>query len=209
MAYWGAGSVMAVADMPEDPVYTYSNANAIDGKFVYGGSAKKTRYSVALVSWNDPADFYRQKVQYVDDPEGIARYGVQQTEITATGCTSQAQAQRIGKWALLTNRLETESVSFSVGLDGTLVRPGQVIRVADNDRAGRRDRRAPALGDPGRPGAGCRRQGLPRRYPDLDHAHRQGDLPGDQVRGLSTDLGQHRHHLGQRRHHPRHHRLSR
>ncbi|SED05715.1 Phage-related protein, tail component [Pseudomonas saponiphila] len=138
MAYWGAGSVMAVADMPEDPVYTYSNANVVDGKFVYGGSAKKTRYSVALVSWNDPADFYRQKVQYVDDPEGIARYGVQQTEITATGCTSQAQAQRIGKWALLTNRLETESVSFSVGLDGTLARPGQIIRVADNDRAGRR-----------------------------------------------------------------------
>ncbi|UVE46842.1 phage tail protein [Pseudomonas chlororaphis] len=138
MSYWGAGSVMAVADMPEDPVYTYSNANVIDGKFVYGGSAKKTRFTVALVSWNDPSDFYRQKVQYVDDAEGIARYGIQQTEISATGCTSQAQAQRIGKWALLTNRLETESVTFSVGLDGTLARPGQIIRVADNDRAGRR-----------------------------------------------------------------------
>lgn len=138
MAYWGAGSVMAVADMPEDPVYTYSNANVIGGQFIYGGSAKKTRYTVALVSWNDPADFYRQKVQYVDDAEGIARYGIQQTEISATGCTSQAQAQRIGKWALLTNRLETERVTFSVGLDGTLARPGQVIRVADNDRAGRR-----------------------------------------------------------------------
>ncbi len=138
MSYWGAGSVMAVADMPEDPVYTYSNGNVIDGKFVYGGSAKKTRFTVALVSWNDATDFYRQKVQYVDDADGIARYGVQQTEITATGCTSQAQAQRIGKWALLTNRLETESVTFSVGLDGTLARPGQIIRVADNDRAGRR-----------------------------------------------------------------------
>ncbi len=138
MSYWGAGSVMAVADMPEDPVYTYSNANVIGGQFVYGGSAKKTRYTVALVSWNDPTDFYRQKVQYVDDAEGIARYGIQQTEISATGCTSQAQAQRIGKWALLTNRLETESVTFSVGLDGTLARPGQIIRVADNDRAGRR-----------------------------------------------------------------------
>ncbi|WP_236188114.1 host specificity protein J [Pseudomonas paraglycinae] len=138
MSYWGAGSVMAVADMPEDPVYTYSNGNVIDGKFIYGGSAKKTRFSVALVSWNDPSDFYRQKVEYVDDPDGIARYGVQQTEISATGCTSQAQAQRIGKWALLTNRLETESVTFAVGLDGTLARPGQIIRVADNDRAGRR-----------------------------------------------------------------------
>ncbi|WP_103733421.1 phage tail protein [Pseudomonas sp. GZJR-8] len=138
MSYWGAGSVMAVADMPEDPVYTYSNANVIGGQFIYGGSAKKTRYTVALVSWNDPTDFYRQRVQYVDDAEGIARYGIQQTEISATGCTSQAQAQRIGKWALLTNRLETESVTFSVGLDGTLARPGQIIRVADNDRAGRR-----------------------------------------------------------------------
>ena len=138
MSYWGAGSVMAVADMPEDPVYTYSNANVLGGTFTYAGSAKKTRFTVALVSWNDPADFYRQKVQYVDDAEGIARYGIQQTEISATGCTSQAQAQRIGKWALLTNRLETESVTFSVGLDGTLARPGQIIRIADNDRAGRR-----------------------------------------------------------------------
>ncbi|CAI8793489.1 Host specificity protein J [Pseudomonas sp. IT-P12] len=138
MAYWAAGSVMAVADIPEDPVYTYSNANVIDGKFNYSGSAKKTRYTVALVSWNDPTDFYRQKVEYVDDQAGITRYGIQQTEITATGCTSQAQAHRIGKWALLTNRLETESVGFSVGLDGTLARPGQIIRIADNDRAGRR-----------------------------------------------------------------------
>ncbi|MDY7067560.1 hypothetical protein PsexTeo8_40420 [Pseudomonas extremaustralis] len=138
MAYWAAGSVTAVCDMPEDPVYTYSNANVIDGKFGYFGSSKKTRYTVALVSWNDPTDFYRQKVEYVDDQAGISRYGIQQTEITATGCTSQAQAQRIGKWALLTNRLETESVGFSVGLDGTLARPGQIIRVADNDRAGRR-----------------------------------------------------------------------
>ena len=138
MAYWAAGSVMAVADIPEDPVYTYSNANVIDGKFGYFGSAKKSRYTVCLVSWNDPTDFYRQKVQYVDDQPGIARYGIQQTEMTATGCTSQAQAQRIGKWALLTNRLETESVGFSVGLDGTLARPGQIIRIADNDRAGRR-----------------------------------------------------------------------
>lgn len=138
MAYWAAGSVMAVADIPEDPVYTYSNANVIDGKFGYFGSAKKSRYTVALVSWNDPTDFYRQKVEYVDDQAGITRYGIQQTEITATGCTSQAQAQRVGKWALLTNRLETESVGFSVGLDGTLARPGQIIRIADNDRAGRR-----------------------------------------------------------------------
>lgn len=138
MSYWGAGTVLTTADMPEDPVYTYSNANVIGGNFTYSGSAKKSRYTVALVSWNDPSDFYRQKVEYVDDQDGIQRYGIQQMEMTATGCSSQAQAQRIGKWALLTNRLETETVNFAVGLDGVLARPGQIIRIADNDRAGRR-----------------------------------------------------------------------
>ncbi len=138
MAYWAAGSVMAVADMPSDPVYTYNQANVIDGAFTYAGSAKSTRFTVALVSWNDPANFYEKKVEYVSDQKGLARYGVQQTELTAFGCTSQGQAQRLGHYTLLTNRLENETVSFAVGLDGTIARPGQIIRVADEARAGRR-----------------------------------------------------------------------
>ncbi|WP_145150921.1 TipJ family phage tail tip protein [Pseudomonas oryzihabitans] len=138
MAYWAAGSVMAVADMPSDPVYTYNQANVIDGTFTYAGSAKSTRFTVALVSWNDPANFYEKKVEYVSDQKGLARYGVQQTELTAFGCTSQGQAQRLGHYTLLTNRLENETVTFSVGLDGTIARPGQIIRVADEARAGRR-----------------------------------------------------------------------
>jgi len=138
MAYWAAGSVMAVADMPSDPVYTYNQANVIDGAFNYAGSAKSTRFTVALVSWNDPADFYQKKVEYVSDQKGLARYGVQQTEMTAFGCTSQGQAQRLGQYTLLTNRLENETVTFAVGLDGTIARPGQIIRVADEARAGRR-----------------------------------------------------------------------
>lgn len=138
MSYWGGGQVLAVADMPEDPVYTYTAANVIDGKFTYSGTAKKARYNVALTSWNDPADFFRAKVEYADDREGISRYGVQQTEISAFGCTSQGQAQRMGKWALLSSRMETETVNFSVGLDGAIARPGQIIRIADPSRAGRR-----------------------------------------------------------------------
>lgn len=138
MTYWAGGSVMVTADLPQDPVHTFSNADVVDGKFRYPGSRRRTRYTVALVSWSDPADFGRRKVEYVPDPEGIARYGIQQTEITAFGCSSQGQAQRLGRWALLTSRLETESVVFSVGLKGAFVRPGQVIRVADARRAGRR-----------------------------------------------------------------------
>jgi len=138
MAYYAHGSVLAVADMPRDAVYTYSNANVVDGQFNYTGSGLKTRYTVALVSWNDETDMGRAKVEVVEDPEGIARYGVRQVELTAFGCTSQGQAQRLGRSALFTSRMETESVTFAVGLSGTLAQPGQVIEVADAHLAGRR-----------------------------------------------------------------------
>jgi len=138
ITYWGAGQAIVSADMPADPVYTYTNANVKSGKFSYKGSKRSTRYSAVLVGWNDPSDMYRRKVEYVQDDDAIARFGVQTTEITALGCTSQGQAQRAGRWALLTNLLETETVTFSVGLDGIRARPGQIIRVADNARAGRR-----------------------------------------------------------------------
>lgn len=138
MAYWASGSVFAVADMPGDPVYTFTSANVIDGKFTYAGSALNTRYTVALVSWNDLSDMGRQKVEYVEDRQALGRYGLKQVEVSAFGCTSRAQANRVGKWILLTSRMETRSVSFAVGLDACRVRPGSIIRVADQHLAGRR-----------------------------------------------------------------------
>nr|WP_246282862.1 host specificity protein J [Achromobacter animicus] len=138
MAFWANSSVFAVADMPGDPVYTFTSANVIDGKFSYVGSALNTRYTVALVSWNDLSDLGRQKVEYVEDRVSVARYGLRQIEVSAFGCTSRGQANRVGKWLLLTSRMETRSVSFSVGLDACRVRPGSIIRVADQHLAGRR-----------------------------------------------------------------------
>lgn len=138
MAYWASGAAVAVADMPRDPVYTYTAANVVDGRFTYTGAGLRTRYTVALVSWNDPSDMGRAKIEVVEDRDGIARYGLRQIEVTAFACSSQGQAQRMGKWLLLTSRMETRNVSFSVGLDGAIAAPGQVIRVADPTLAGRR-----------------------------------------------------------------------
>lgn len=138
ISYWASGAIQAVADMPADPVYTYTAANVIDGKFTYQGSAKSTRFTVALVSWNDQNDHGNAKVEYVPDTVGIARYGIQITQFTAIGCTSQSQAHRAGLWALLTSRLETGSNTFKVGLDGTIAAPGQIIRTSDPARAGKR-----------------------------------------------------------------------
>ncbi|WP_334068762.1 phage tail protein [Burkholderia cepacia] len=138
ISYWGPGAVVASADMPSDPVYVYTAANVIDGAFRYVGSERKTRYTVALVSYNDPSNQYKQAVEYVPDDDGIARYGVIKTQVTAFGCTSQAQAHRLGRWLLLTSRYEAGTVSFKVGMDGVLVGPGQVIAIADPRKAGRR-----------------------------------------------------------------------
>jgi predicted phage tail protein len=138
ITYWGGGMIRAAADMPADPVYLYTNASVEAGKFVYQGSARKTRFNVALVTWNDMSDFGRIKIEHVADEDSIMRYGIQETSIVAVGCTSQGQAQRVGRWALATSRYETQSVSFNVGLEGVIAAPGQYILTADKHRAGQR-----------------------------------------------------------------------
>ncbi|WP_455828593.1 phage tail protein [Pseudomonas capeferrum] len=136
MSYYAGGEVACAADMPGDPVYTYTNANVIDGKFNRPGSSGSTRFSVAKVAWSDRENFGNQRVEYVQDQKALVRYGVRETEVTAFGCVSQGQAQRAGQYILLTNRLETGTITFSVGLDGTICRPGDIIRVADEHYAG-------------------------------------------------------------------------
>ena len=139
ISFYAAGQVMASADMPKDPGPTYTQANVIQGYFRYDGVGLKARHTVALVSWTDPDDFGRQKVEVVQHLGAIARYGINQTEVTAIGCHSRAQAQRVGNHILYTESLETETVTFSVGLDALNCMPGDVIQVADPNRAGRRN----------------------------------------------------------------------
>jgi predicted phage tail protein len=138
MAFWGTGSVFAVQDAPKDPIYLFTNANVVDGVFSYSGSSAKARHTVALVSWNDPADMYRQKVEYVEDSAGIARYGIIETEVMAFGCSSRGQAHRVGRWLLFTERYETEVVGFKTGIEGSICRPGDIVKIADQHRAGTR-----------------------------------------------------------------------
>jgi len=138
MAFWSSGAITAVQDAPSDAVALFTAANVIGGKFNYSGSALRARHTVALVTWNDPESLFQQKVEYVEDAESINRYGVNQTEIVAVGCTSRGQANRVGRWLLFSERFETETVQFQVGLDGAVARPGQVIKVADATRAGGR-----------------------------------------------------------------------
>lgn len=138
MPYWASGAITLGYDAPADPVYQFSNSNVIDGSFNYAGSAIKARHTVALVTWNDPEDYYRQKVEYVEDADGIARYGIVQKEVVAVGCTSRGQANRVGRWILFTEQSETEVLSFKTGIEGNQIRPSDIIQIADEARAGTR-----------------------------------------------------------------------
>lgn len=138
ICYWAGGTIVPVADRPVDPVYTYTNANVVDGVFKYESSGRKARHTAVIVGYNDMTDFGRLKYDYYDDPEMIARFGFQLVEIIAMGCTSRGQAQRTAKWLLFSERYLTNTCTWQVGLDGTWALPGQIVRVADKWRAGRR-----------------------------------------------------------------------
>lgn len=138
MVYWSGGLITAVQDAPDDAAHLFTAANVVDGIFSYSGSSAKARHSVAQVTWNDPEDLYRQKVEYVEDVDAIARFGVIETQVSAFACTSRGQANRVGRWLLFSEQYQTEIVSFKTGIEGALIRPGQVIKVSDPARAGER-----------------------------------------------------------------------
>ncbi|QCC91987.1 DUF1983 domain-containing protein [Enterobacter cloacae] len=136
MTYWGGDQIVALADMPRDVDYSYTRANVVNGRFTYSGSTTKTRYTTALVSWSDPGNAYADAMEPVFEQELAARFGTNQLEMTAIGCTRQSEANRKGRWGILTNNKD-RVVSFDVGLDGNIPQPGYVIAVADELLSGK------------------------------------------------------------------------
>ncbi|HGH3373794.1 TPA: host specificity protein J [Kluyvera cryocrescens] len=136
MTYWGGDQIVALADMPRDIDFSYTRANVVDGLFTYASSTTKTRYTTALVSWSDPDNAYADAMEPVFEQQLVARYGFNQLEMTAIGCTRQSEANRKGRWGILTNNKD-RVVTFSVGLDGNIPQPGYIIAVADELLSGK------------------------------------------------------------------------
>ncbi|EMN5402260.1 phage tail protein [Enterobacter hormaechei] len=136
MTYWGGDQIVALADMPRDVDYSYTRANVVGGRFTYSSSTTKTRYTTALVSWSDPGNAYADAMEPVFEQALVARYGFNQVEMTAIGCTRQSEANRKGRWGILTNNKD-RVVSFDVGLDGNIPQPGYIIAVADELLSGK------------------------------------------------------------------------
>ncbi|EOI0920798.1 phage tail protein [Klebsiella pneumoniae] len=139
MVFWAGGVVNIMQDSPSDPVMLFTNANVKDGLFTYKGSARKDRPSVALITYNNKQDGYKQNVEYVEDQEAMARYGERKTEAVAFGCTSRGQAHRVGLWLLYTARMESDMITFTAGLDASFLMPGETVLIQNKYRAGKRN----------------------------------------------------------------------
>ncbi|HCU0440407.1 TPA: phage tail protein [Enterobacter hormaechei] len=134
MTYWGDNKMYVLADMPRDVWHIYNHASVVEGKFTFADPSETTRNTAALVNWSDPANHYKDTPEPVYDNDLAMRFDYRQLEMTAIGCTRQSEANRRGRWALLTNGIG-EVVTFSTGMDVPPV--GEVIGVAANELAGR------------------------------------------------------------------------
>ncbi|HDZ3501763.1 TPA: phage tail protein, partial [Pseudomonas aeruginosa] len=138
MSYWAQGQLVSQADMPRtaDFDYVFTRANVIDGKMTYGAASARTRYSRALVSYDNPANNYDTDVTGYSDTTLLRRYGDNPMEISAIGCTRESEAQRRAKWVVLTS-VQDRTITFATGMEGRIPLPGYIIPVADSLLAGR------------------------------------------------------------------------
>jgi len=139
ITYYGAGSMVVMQDRPTDAQYLLGPSNVIDGNFIYSGSSQKARHSTATVAYQSYETLGEVEFEYVEDQSAVAKYGVINKEIKAMGCYSRGQAHRLGKWALLSEQNLTETVTFAVSIESSIIlRPGMVIDIADPVKSGSR-----------------------------------------------------------------------
>ena len=136
MPIWTGTQYSVVIDRPSDMVTVYSNSNVVDGQFTYTSAPLKQRHTAAYVRYIDPNNNWETATEYVADDDLIKRFGLNVASVDAFGCTSRGQAHRVGKWLIQTEKLETQTVTFSVGREGIRHLPGDIIGIADNDYAG-------------------------------------------------------------------------
>lgn len=85
MTYWAQGQVFTLADMPRatDFDFAYTRANVIDGKFTYSRASERTRYTRALISYDNQLNHYDTDVTAVTDAKLQRRYGDNPLEVVS------------------------------------------------------------------------------------------------------------------------------
>jgi predicted phage tail protein len=138
MSYWGAGSLRITADMPAGVAQAVTQADVVDGNFTYEGTALNTRHTTAIVSYLDPTNYWQPTPCVYQDPDLLVQsvIGPNLIQVNAIGATTLGQAYRQGHWLLDSEQHQTETVTYTAGLDHMSVRPGEIIEIHDPAYAG-------------------------------------------------------------------------
>jgi len=131
MYYFQNGYLNISSDIKSSVSYIFSNSNVKDGLFTYATQTAENNYSTAKITYLDSNDNFKDKIVIVEDSTLVRKFGPVDKEILGFGATSKSQAKRLGRWFLATNKLESQLLSFSVGLEATVLKPGSIVRVAD------------------------------------------------------------------------------
>jgi len=138
MPYYQAGNLTISQDSPKDASYCFGLANVLEPGFTYSNTSQKTRPTVVIAKY---LDLELRDINYEQeiDTANQARYGSVIQTIDAFACTSRGQAKRLAKWLLYMSNVEREVVTFTTSIDaGVVVRPGQIIEIADPVKSGER-----------------------------------------------------------------------
>lgn len=129
--YFKNGYLNLTSDVKKPVSYVFNNSNVKDGLFTYSSSNLNTAFSVIKVSYLDQLDNFKDKIVYVEDANLIQKFGIIEKEILGFGITSKYQAQRVGKWFLATGKLESQIVNFNGGVEISLLKVGDIVRISD------------------------------------------------------------------------------
>tara|TARA_Y100000401_G_scaffold1358_1_gene1061 strand:+ start:4642 stop:8580 length:3939 start_codon:yes stop_codon:yes gene_type:complete len=157
MPFYSNGTLQISQDRPtntstntSDAQYLFNNTNVTEEGFTYQNQAARLKYTEVEVQYFDnqtqsmefelvTADQITALGSGSNNLDAINKYGRTRKTIKAFACTSIGQANRLGRWFLYTNLLESEVVTFTTTLEaGVVVRPSTIIAIADSVRSGTR-----------------------------------------------------------------------
>ena len=157
MPFYSNGTLQISQDRPtntstntSDAQYLFNNTNVTEEGFTYQNQAARLKYTEVEVQYFDnetqtmefevvTADQITALGSGSTGLNAINKFGRTRKTLKAFACTSIGQANRLGRWFLYTNLLETEVVTFTTTLEaGVIVRPSTIIAIADSVRSGTR-----------------------------------------------------------------------
>tara|TARA_R110002153_G_scaffold152542_3_gene304145 strand:+ start:4299 stop:7700 length:3402 start_codon:yes stop_codon:yes gene_type:complete len=132
--YYFGGVIKLTQDSPSEAIAIVTNANVLEEGFNYSSIELDRQSNTVIVSYNEPLNNYSLTTETVYNNKLLNEVGVEvKKELYAFGCTSRSQAHRLGKYQLLSDVLNSETVTYTAGLDHSSINVGEVIEIHDNN----------------------------------------------------------------------------